>query len=240
MSKKILLSVGHGRNASGGYDPGALSRDGNYEEHKIAREIAKYASEYLGCRLMNYDGTLCLGDRIKEVNAIMPDFCADIHLNAGGGTGTETFYFHGSPTGKKAAKAISRNIAEAFSCRDRGAKTKLNSQGKDYFGYIRQTKPCAVLIETLFIDSSSDLEKIKTESGMKKCGEAIGRALEEIFGDNRKFTADRAYEIRGGAGTEYAVAGKLKKGETVTLTVTSYDGKWARLGDGRGWIKKEK
>ena len=53
--------------------------------------------------------------------------------------------------------------------------------GKDYFGFIRQTRPCAILIETVFIDSEKDLDKIKTEEGCKKCGIAIGKALEKAL-----------------------------------------------------------
>ena len=177
--KSIVISVGHGRNAAGRYDPGAVSKDGKYEEHKIEREIAKYAADYLGCELINYDGKMSLAQRIAKVNALNPDFTAEIHLNAGGGTGTETFYYHGSPTGKRAADEICRQISEAFGVRNRGAKVRLNSRGSDYFGFIRQTKPCAVLIETLFIDCPADLEKIRTRNGMKKCGQAIGRALEK-------------------------------------------------------------
>ena len=173
MSKKILISVGHGKNNYGNYDSGAVSKDGKYHEHKIAREIAKYASEYLGCKIINNKGNLSLTERIKLVNKLMPDFAAEIHLNAGGGTGTETFYYHGSPTGKKAAEKICKNISDEFNVKNRGAKIRLNSNGKDYFGFIRQTKPCAILIETLFIDCPADLKKIYTKEGMKKCGAAI-------------------------------------------------------------------
>ena len=182
MKKKICICVGHGSSANGGYDPGAISKDGKYHEHRIAKKIAKYAAGYLGCDLINYDGKLSLSKRIAQVNKGDYDFCADIHLNAGGGTGTEVYYYHGSPTGKKAAQEICREISKEFGVRNRGAKVKLNSYGKDYFGFIRLTKPCAVLIETMFIDSKNDLDKIKTEEGCKKCGEAIGRALERALG----------------------------------------------------------
>ena len=67
MSKKIVISIGHGTSIHGGYDPGALSKDGRYEEHKIAAEIGKYAAEYLGCKLINYDGSMSLTDRIKDM-----------------------------------------------------------------------------------------------------------------------------------------------------------------------------
>lgn len=179
MSKKIVISIGHGTSIHGGYDPGALSKDGRYEEHKIAAVIGKYAAEYLGCKLINYDGSMSLTDRIKEINRLNPDFCADIHLNAGGGKGTEAFYYHNSPTGKRAATEVCREISAALDVNNRCAKIKLNKYGKDYFAYIRCTRPCAILIETVFIDNDSDLEKINTPESMQKCGYAIGRALEK-------------------------------------------------------------
>lgn len=181
MNKKICICVGHGRNAFGRYDPGALSKDSKFHEHRIARKIAKYAADYLGCDLVNYDGKLCLSNRIKAVNGKDYDFCADIHLNAGGGEGTETYYYHSSPTGKRAADAICKEISQTLGVKNRGSKVRLNSSGKDYFGFIRQTKPCAVLIEAVFIDCDKDLDKVKTEKGCKKCGEAIGRALEKAL-----------------------------------------------------------
>lgn len=235
MSRKIVISIGHGKSATGAYDPGAVSKDKKYEEHKIAREIGRYAAEYLGCKLINYDGTLCLTQRIKKVNTLRPDFTAEIHLNAGRGTGTETFYYHGSPTGKRVADEICRQIAEAFGVKNRGAKVKLNSSGKDYFGFIRQTDPCAVLVETLFIDSTSDLKKIKTDSGMKACGQAIGKALEAQFADNIRIKAQKDIIVKAGAGADFATVSTLKKGAPALVTLTSYDSKWVKLKDG-GWI----
>ncbi len=238
MSKKICICVGHGRSSKGGYDPGAMSTDKKYHEHRIAREIAKYAAEYLQCDLINYDGSLSLTNRIKAVNDGDYGFALDIHLNAGGGTGTEAYYYHGSPTGRKAADEICGSIAGELNVRNRGSKIKLNSSGRDYFGFIRQTVPCAVLAETVFIDNDRDLAKVNDDEGCRKCGEAIGRALEFVFADNRKYkVVCDSLNIRSGSGEDCEISGELQKGETVTVTVTSSDGKWGRLADGRGWIR---
>ena len=177
MAKKICILVGHGKSDNGGYDSGAVSIGGKYHEFKIAREIAKHAAEYLKCDIMNYEGNLTLRQRIKAVNSANYDFIAEIHLNAGGGTGPEVYYYHGSPTGLKTAKAICKEISSQFSVRNRGPKVKMGKNGKDYFGIIRDTKPCAILIETLFIDRISDLSKLTSAEGQKKCGQAIGKAL---------------------------------------------------------------
>ena len=42
MNKKVCIIVGHGKSKSGGYDSGAVSRDGKVQEFMVAKEIAKY------------------------------------------------------------------------------------------------------------------------------------------------------------------------------------------------------
>ena len=180
----ICIIVGHGKSKSGGYDSGAVN--GNYHEFKIAREIARYAYEYYNatyneqCDLMNYKGDLYLSDRIKLANAKRYSFVAEIHLNAGGGTGTEVYYSISSAKGKAIAAAISNNISKAFGIRNRGAKTKRGAHG-DYFGIIRQTSMEAVLVETVFIDTN-DLKCVATAEGQKACGIAIAKAIASARG----------------------------------------------------------
>ena len=175
----VCFIVGHGKSKSGGYDSGAVN--GKYHEFQIAKEITKYAYEYYkatyneDCFLMNYNGNLYLSERITMANKERYDFIAEIHLNAGNGTGSEVYYAKGSKTGKTIASAISKKIALAFDITDRGAKTRTGSNG-DYFGIIRQTSAEAVLVETVFIDTA-DLNKVKTAEGQKVCGIAIAQAI---------------------------------------------------------------
>lgn len=205
MANKICFIVGHGKSKNGGYDSGAVSKDGKFHEFKIAKEIAKYAQAYYNSTyseqadLMNYDGDIYLSDRIKKANNAGYDFVAEIHLNAGGGTGTECYYSKGSAKGQKYADAISKHIAADLGIKQRsngkddgGDKTKLTSSGSDYFGIIRQTKATAVLIETVFIDTASDLAKVKDANGQKKCGIAIAEAVAEVRGAKKKAAANSA------------------------------------------------
>lgn len=240
MNKKVCIIVGHGKSKSGGYDSGAVSRDGKFQEFLIAREIAKSAADYLGCALMNYNGDLYLTDRIRKVNSSDYDFVAEIHLNAGGGKGVEVYYYNGSPTGLKVSDAICKEIENTLSVENRGPKVRTNSNGKDYFAIIRDTKPTAILVETVFIDNVSDLSKVKTADGQRKCGEAIGRAIEKSLGTQKKslrvvITAN-SLNIRTGAGKNNEVVGYVRKGETFDISETDSASAWGRLSDGRGWI----
>lgn len=196
---RICFIVGHGKSKSGGYDPGACA--GGYEEYKIAKEIAEYAQAYYNANyaeqadIMNADADLYLTDRIKKVNASGYDFVAEIHLNAGGGTGTECYYHRGDDTGRAYAEAIAAAISEGFGVRNRGAKIRLNEEGKDYFAIIRKTKCTAVLMETLFIDTE-DMEHLKTPEGRQKCGEAIAKTVASVRG---QISVGRLYRVQVGA-----------------------------------------
>lgn len=184
--RNICIIVGHGKSKSGGYDSGAVS--GIYHEFKISKEIAKECVDYLNANydikadLMNYDGDLYLTDRVKKVNKADYDFIAEIHLNAGGGKGTETYYYHGSPTGLKVATEISKGIANEFDVPNRGAKVWVDKNGKDHFAIIRETKPCAILVETLFIDNKDELAVLKTVDGQKRCGIEIAKGIAKAYG----------------------------------------------------------
>lgn len=186
----ICISIGHGKSARGGYDSGALG--GNYQEFKIGREIGKYIGEVLkgyACTadVINYDATLYLTERIAHVNKHGYDLAMEIHLNAAGGTGSEVYYKHKSPTGKKLAGAISKSIANTFGIRDRGAKVKINpSNGTDYFGFVRSCKCESLLIETVFIDTASDRKHVETAAGQKQCAEAIVKAIADFYGIKKK------------------------------------------------------
>lgn len=252
---KVCFIVGHGKSSTGGYDSGAVSKDKKYHEFKIAKEITRHAYNYFkdnygDCSIMNYEGNLYLTERIKAANSAGFDFIAEIHLNAGGGTGTECFYSKFSNKGKQAAISISNSIAKAFNKKNRGAKTKTNSAGKDYFGIIRQTKATAVLVETLFIDSG-DLYELTSYEGQQKCGKAIAEGIAEALGIAKKaaaaptkpatkaegylvrITASSLF-IRSGAGMNYGIKGYVKKNEVFTITETK--GNWGKLKSGAGWV----
>ena len=167
---------------------------------------------------MDADAGLYLADRIKRVNAAGYDFVAEIHLNAGGGTGTETYYHKGSEIGRKYADAICKEIAAALGVKQRsngvddgGDKVKLGSGGKDYFAIIRETKPTAVLIETVFIDTPADLAKVNTPDGQAACGAAIAEAVAKVRGSKRKTVSagkptGSLYRVQVGAFRERANA----------------------------------
>lgn len=187
---KISVCIGHGKSQSGQYDSGAVAS--GYQEFKLARAIGKCLKQELSkynCTvdLINYDGDKNLAERIKYVNSKGYDLNMELHLNAGGGTGPEVYYKHNSKQGKALATAISKSIATNLGLKDRGAKTKLVS-GQDYFGCVREIKCMTFLIETVFIDTKGDRDKVIYASGQEKCAKAIATAVAKYYGLKLKET----------------------------------------------------
>ena len=246
---RICISVGHGRSAGGGYDSGAVG--GGFHEFRIARKIGFYIAEALknyGCDavLINYDADMYLTDRIAYVNRENFDLAAEIHLNAGGGTGSEVYYKHTDEGGKKLAAKISEGIAKTFSLRDRGAKTKLNSAGGDYFGFVRSVRCRSLLIETVFIDSSSDRKNVETEAGQKKCGESIAASIAEFYGlcvKNEPRKVAQYADIRAGdrvkiIGKNYATGQRVPSWVKLrTHTVAKVEPSRALLKEINSWVR---
>ena len=187
---KISVCIGHGKSQSGQYDSGAVAS--GYQEFKLARAIGKCLKQELSkynCTvdLINYDGDKNLAERIKYVNSKGYDLNMELHLNAGGGTGPEVYYKHNSKQGKALATAISKSIATNLGLKDRGAKTKLIS-GQDYFGCVREIKCMSFLVETVFIDTKGDRDKVIYASGQEQCAKAIATAVARYYGLGRKET----------------------------------------------------
>lgn len=179
MARKVFLGVGHG-----GKDPGAVAN--GFQEKDLNLTIAlacrdaleRHGIQTLMSRTKDEDETL--SGKIKMSNDFGPDLTMDIHNNAGGGDGAEVFY---SRTGS--GKTLAENILEEFKAigqNSRSIKTKLNSQGLDYFGFIRNTDAPAVLVECAFIDNTKDLQIIDTEAEQQAFGVAIAKAVLKTLG----------------------------------------------------------
>jgi N-acetylmuramoyl-L-alanine amidase len=115
---------------------------------------------------------LSLVDRIKYINAraIDGDVCIELHMNAGGGNGTETLYYAGSETARDKADVLNTRISKGLGTTNRGAKPDTISRfGR--LGFIRDTKPLALLVELGFIDNAGDRDRVWT--GAKVVAEAI-------------------------------------------------------------------
>lgn len=175
MSKKAFIGAGHGGSDPGAVGNGFKEKDLNLaiatackaelERHGVVVGISRYVDE-----------NDPLESRIKECNAFQPDVAVDIHINAGGGDGAEAFYHYKGGMSKELAQNILDEMV-AIGQNSRGIKTKLNEQGKDYFGFIRQTDAPAVIVECAFVDNRNDITIIDTAAEQRAIGIAIAKGI---------------------------------------------------------------
>lgn len=109
----------------------------------------------------SYDVNNQLAGIVNKANAQKLDLFVSIHLNAGGGHGTETYIYNGSYSFKESNRATAKKVNDAVvsSCgfRNRGVK-----EGNLYV--LRGTISPAILVEVCFVDSQEDANKINTEA----------------------------------------------------------------------------
>lgn len=177
---KVFLGVGHG-----GSDPGAVS--GGWLEKDLNLAIAKACNEELvrhGVSVLmsrTTDENDDLTQEIRECNAFNPDLAIDIHNNAGGGDGAEAFYHYGGGASKTMAENVLAEIVK-IGQNSRGAKVRKGSDGRDYYGFIRETSAPAVIVECAFVDNANDMQIIDTEEERRAMGVAIAKGLLKTLG----------------------------------------------------------
>ena len=194
---KVFLGVGHG-----GSDPGAVAN--NVKEKDLNLSIALACRDELERHGVSVkmsrtkDENDTLSEEIKECNAFGPDLAVDIHNNAGGGDGAEVFYSHLGGKGKTLAENILAEMVKVGQ-NSRGIKTRVNSQGKDYYAFIRNTSCPAVIVECAFVDNATDLKILATEGDRQKMGVAIAKGILKTLGV--EYEADRGtlYRVQVGA-----------------------------------------
>lgn len=174
MTKVLCLDPGHG-----GQDPGAVA-NGLYEKNITLDIVGKVAS-----KLSKYDVTIYLtrtddtyysvSQRAVIANNNKADYFLSIHVNAGGGTGFESFVYNGgvssATTNLRATlhKAIMESIA-AFGIKDRGMKAA-------NLGVLRESNMPACLIECLFIDTLNDAQLLKQDMFLDQLADGIVKGL---------------------------------------------------------------
>lgn len=200
--KKVFIGAGHG-----GEDSGAVGKGGLLEK-SLNLSIAKAC----GAELERHGVSVRLSrtkdehdpveQEVAECNSFAPDLAVDIHNNAGGADGAETFYSRVGGTGKTAAVNILAEIAK-LGQKSRGAKTRTNSAGRDYYAFIRETKAPAVIVECAFVDSN-DIALIDTEPERAAMGKAIARGILQTLGiaykaEKRPTEPSKLYRVQVGA-----------------------------------------
>jgi N-acetylmuramoyl-L-alanine amidase len=260
MRLKIAIDAGHGPNT-----PGKRSPDG-MREYEFNNAVAKYMKAELG----NYEGVsvlfthedgrdVPLPERTNKANNWGADVLASLHANANTGVmgswgGIDTFVYGTSGHSYKIAKIVQQNLIEATKLRNRGVKVA-------NFHMLRETKMPAILIEHGFMDSTTDLPYLKSNTYRKLCGVTNARSIAEYYklkrknesvSRNPKYTTDPTDRIgevvigkepmnyRKEPNLDAPILRVLPAGHGSDSTCHLYEerGHWLRLGV--GWISNAK
>lgn len=188
---RVFIGVGHG-----GVGPGAVS--GGIKESAANLQMALGLKEELerhgvtvGISRMKEENDP-LQEEINEANAFRPDVAVECHNNAGGGDGWECYRQTNAYKDRsiKLAQKIEARV-KATGQNSRGIKTKLNSSGTDYFGWLRQVKAPAVLCEGFFVDNAKDRADFDTAAEQRALGVAYAHGVLDYLGIAIKPTQDK-------------------------------------------------
>ena len=190
---KLYLDVGHG-----GSDPGAV---GNGLKEKdltlqISKKINDLLKDYEGIIVKmsrSTDKTLSLKQRTDEANKWGADLLLSIHINAGGGTGFESFIYNGNVSSNtvKYRDTIHNEIMKQLKgVRDRGKK-------RANFHMLRESKMPAILTENMFIDTKKDADQLKKQSFINKIAQGHVNGIVKLFNLKKKKTASKPSTNKG-------------------------------------------
>lgn len=267
---KIALTAGHYLGTPGKRCRQSLDPKQTKEwvlNDRIADKVEKLLQQYTGWELLRTDDTtgqknISLDTRTAAANKFGADFYLSIHHNAGvnGGKGGGIMAYvhtHANPEELAWQKALYTALIEATGLKG----NRSTPMARANLHECREPKAPAVLLELGFMDSSTDVPVILSETFADQCAAAIVRVLAERGKLQKKTeqapqpqpetkpaetfqpylirTTCSALNIRAGAGTDYKVTGCIRDKLKYTI-VSEADGKgakkWGELLSGAGWI----
>ncbi|MCZ1180111.1 DUF3597 family protein [Alkalihalobacillus clausii] len=183
---KIFLDPGHG-----GSDPGAVGN--GMQEKNLTLSISRQIRDMLVTEYENVevrmsrtgDTTLSLTERTNMANNWGADYFLSVHINAGGGTGFESFVHTSQSSGSvRAQNIIHPAIMQQIGGTDRGKKNA-------NFAVLRTSKMPAILTEVLFIDNANDAAKLKDPAFLTRAARGHVDGLAQAFNLQRKGGASK-------------------------------------------------
>nr|MCR5626779.1 N-acetylmuramoyl-L-alanine amidase [Lachnospiraceae bacterium] len=162
---KVMIDAGHGGSDSGATSNGVYEKALNLE---YANGVKDYLKDYGATVYMTRtsDTYLSLVERTTLAKNKGCNLFVSIHMNSGGGSGTEVYYSVNSKYAKKTlASNISSSVASALGIGNRGAKTRTGDNG-DYYAVIRNSASNGIpglIVEHGFIDNSTDRSALQNK-----------------------------------------------------------------------------
>ncbi len=190
-SMLIVLDLGHG-----GRDPGAVGS--GLQEKDVVLTLGLQVLSFLGeyeVRVIptrTGDVYVSLEERVELANKNGADFFCSLHVNAGGGSGFESFIHpDASQKTQMIAAALHREVAAFYIQRgfpDRGLK-------RADLAVLRKTRMPAVLLENFFIDNPRDAACLADKACLRELARAIAGGMARVLGLKKRSSGDAAGEI---------------------------------------------
>ncbi|WP_144483344.1 N-acetylmuramoyl-L-alanine amidase [Bacillus pumilus] len=189
---KIFIDPGHGGTDSGAAANGLLEKNITLQIAILLRDML--ISEYDGVSVRlsrSTDQSVTLAQRTNAANSWGADYFVSIHINAGGGTGFESYVYPGvsAPT-TTYRNALHDEIVRSVDFANRGKKTA-------NFHVLRETSMPAILTENGFIDTTADANKLRNATFLQGIARAHATGLEKAFQLKKK--ASKLYKVQAGA-----------------------------------------
>ena len=204
--------------------------------NKVIEKLKALGHTVIDCSCdYSTDSNAQLGAIVRKANAQRLDLFLSLHLNAGGGTGSEVY-----TTNTSGAKQEARNLINVY-CN----KTGFRNRGHKYANYyvLRRTVAPAMLLEMAFVDTKADYNKWN-ELGADLIANAIVEGITGQTVVNKPSAPSRTgytvkiatdvLNVRAGAGTNYKINTQVRRGEVYTIVEESNG--WGKLKSGAGWI----
>ena len=205
---KVFLSAGHGGSDPGAVGNGLKEKDINLQIMLACQaELVRHGVTVVCSRTTDENDPVA--EEVREANASGADIAVSFHTNAGGGDGSESFYYAGSSKGKKLAE-LCEKYTKQLGQNSRGVKT-------NNLMFTRATKMPAVLCECAFIDTAKDIAIVDTAAEQRAFGMAYAMAILEYLGISYKAketsttaaSTGKLYRVQVGAFSVKANAEKL-------------------------------
>ena len=242
---KVFLSAGHGGSDSGAVGYGMKEKDINLQVMlSCQHELNRHGVMVIVSRTKDENDPVA--QEVREANASGADLAVSFHTNAGGGDGSESFYWQGNANGLRLARLCEKYTKEI------GQKSRGVKSGNHLY-FVKATKMTAVLCEIGFIDNDKDNDIFDTLTEQKAFGIAYAKAIleylsiayraqtnpAEISDGSFLIKAKTNLNIRSGPGVEYEKVGVLDtkyKYTIIAIKKAADGGTWGKLKSGAGYV----
>lgn len=173
---------------------------------KVIEKLRKLGHEVINVLPVRCNSvTDSLNRRVQVSNLNNVNLYVSIHFNAGGGQGSEVYFYPGSTAGERYSKSVLSEIVKL------GYKSRGIKNGSNLY-VIKNTKAPSILIEVSFVDSKDDMNKYNAENISNAIVKGLtGKMPSETASEKNNNKGNKVYRVQVGAFTDINSAEEMVK-----------------------------